>query len=235
MAALWITEDDLDEPTNPDAAEAARAASMLMFQLSGRKYLGVREVTEFYERPATCATLSSVRGRTSRDLCEGSCTVHRRQRLRLRRAPVVTVTQVVVRWEDERRIVTPDEYQVVDRKYLRRSVNASWSLCSDLEVTYTGGTRVPEAGLRAARLLGNQLLKARCDPSNCALPDRITSVTRQGVSFTVLDAQDFLKDGRTGIYEVDLFLKAVNPDNARKRAGVFSPDTIRAGRVTSTS
>jgi hypothetical protein len=36
---------------------------------------------------------------------------------------------------------------------------------------------------------------------------------------------------RTGVYSVDLFLKAVNPDNARKPARVWSPDLPRANRT----
>lgn len=231
MAALWITAQDLDDPTNVEATEAARAASMIMFQLSGRRYNGVREVTEFYEPPETCASFSLV-GTLGRRVATG-CTAHRRNRLRLRVNPVRAVAEVAVDWEGERRIIPVEEYQVVDRTYLRPTRGASWSPCSNVEVTYTGGLAIPEAGLRAARVLGNELLKARCDVDNCQLPSRVTSVTRQGVSFTVLDAQDFLKDGRTGLYEVDLFLKAVNPDNARKPSAVFTPDKPRAGRITS--
>ena len=37
---------------------------------------------------------------------------------------------------------------------------------------------------------------------------------------------------RTGLYAVDMFLKASNPDKARARARVFSPDTNRARRIT---
>lgn len=55
-------------------------------------------------------------------------------------------------------------------------------------------------------------------------------MSRQGVSFTILDPQAFLKEGRTGIYDIDLFIKTVNPDNARKRAKIFSPDIPRGIR-----
>jgi hypothetical protein len=37
---------------------------------------------------------------------------------------------------------------------------------------------------------------------------------------------------RTGVYAVDLFLKSVNPDGARRRSKVFSPDVPRARRYT---
>jgi hypothetical protein len=51
------------------------------------------------------------------------------------------------------------------------------------------------------------------------------------VTYTVLDSQDFIDDLRTGVYAVDLFLKTANPDKARARSRVFSPDTPRARRI----
>jgi hypothetical protein len=52
------------------------------------------------------------------------------------------------------------------------------------------------------------------------------------VSYTILDQQDFIDELKTGMYVVDLFLKSVNPDKARAKAKVFSPDTPRARRYT---
>jgi hypothetical protein len=100
------------------------------------------------------------------------------------------------------------------------------------DITYTYGIEPPTAGKRAARYLAQELAKGWSGDEDCALPDRVTSVSRQGVNYTFLDVQAFLDDMRTGIYSVDLFLKAVNPDNARKPARVFSPDLPRATRVT---
>lgn len=236
MATPWITADDLEDPTDVEAVGAARAASMLLYQLSGRKYPGLATTTEFYERPEDCSGYRLDRViQTAQSYATGyGCLHHPRRRLRLRRRPVRSVTELRVSPDDDRRLVDPSEYQVVDRTYLRALPGASWSPCTqDLEVTYTSGAQVPEAGLRAARVLGNELLKARTGDSSCQLPDRVTSLSRQGVSFTILDPQDFLKEGRTGLYEVDLFLASANPDKARKRAKVFSPDLPRAGRVTS--
>lgn len=235
MPVLWITEADLYDPTSQDAAEAARAASMLMYELSGRRYTGAVTTTETYERPDECSGYRLNRIlQATRDYYAGyGCLYHRRRRLRLRRHPVRSVSQLVVDPDGERRVVDPSEYQVVDRAYIRALPTASWSPCTqDLEVTYSAGSLVPEAGLRAARVLGDELLKARTSPGSCQLPDRVTSVARQGVSYTILDSQDFLEQGRTGLYEVDLFLRAANPDKARKRAKVFSPDLPRPGRVT---
>lgn len=60
----------------------------------------------------------------------------------------------------------------------------------------------------------------------------MTSVSRQGVSYTILDNQEFIEELRTGLYVIDLFLKTVNPDNARRKSKVFSPDQPRARRYT---
>jgi len=52
------------------------------------------------------------------------------------------------------------------------------------------------------------------------------------VSYTVLDNQDFIDELKTGMYAVDLFLRTANPDKARARSRVFSPDIPRARRIT---
>jgi hypothetical protein len=82
----------------------------------------------------------------------------------------------------------------------------------------------------AARTLAIEFAKLWSDDETCALPQRVTSVSRQGVSFTILDQQDFIQELRTGLYAVDLFLKTVNPDGARRKTKVYSVDTPRARR-----
>lgn len=97
-------------------------------------------------------------------------------------------------------------------------------------VTYTYGRDVPEDGKLAAMVLGAELAKAQAG-MNSALPRRVTSIMREGVSMTVLDSHDFLEEGRTGLYEVDLFLKSVNPNKNAGRAQVWSPDIGRSRRL----
>jgi len=43
----------------------------------------------------------------------------------------------------------------------------------------------------------------------CSLPERISNISRQGVSWTVVDGQDFYDKGRTGIDRVDRWLVPV--------------------------
>jgi hypothetical protein len=124
----------------------------------------------------------------------------------------------------------PDTYKIVNSQYLQLT-GTQLDVCG-LEVTYTYGVPAPVAGRRAARTLARELVKGWSDDDTCALPDRVQSIDRQGISIAVMDPQDFLDEGRTGLYEVDLFLRAANPDKARKPARVFSPDLPRPFRVT---
>jgi hypothetical protein len=93
-----------------------------------------------------------------------------------------------------------------------------------VDVTYDYGVdMLPAVVLDAVnRLRSEWSLAASGKP--CRLPERVTSVTRQGVSWTLLDPQDFLDDGRTGLYQVDLMLSSFNRGKARARARVFSPE-----------
>lgn len=229
----WVRAEDLEDPTSDDAADAALTASGILYALSGRKYTGQLTVTERYENASSSCGFG--RGAASSYLGSGygsSCGTHS-PGIRLR-VPVHHVHYLLVGEGASRREIDPAEYEVVNRTYLRPTRGASWSACSDIEVTYTCGFDPPAAGRRAALTLANQLLKARHNADDCQLPDRVTSVSRQGISITMLDPQDFLQDGRTGLYEVDLFLKSTNPDRARKRARVFSVD-MKKGHLLSSS
>jgi hypothetical protein len=87
-------------------------------------------------------------------------------------------------------------------------------------------------GKMAARTLALEFAKLWAGDDDCALPQRISTVSRQGVSYTLLDNQDFIDEMRTGIYAVDLFLKSTNPDKARAKSKVFSVDVPRGRRYT---
>ena len=244
MANLWVVPEELeDDSRSPHAYEACKAASYVLWAFSGRKYHGTRTVTERYECP--CRSSMEIQ-----PYLDGSGNIYNRvgglneqsaysnigcgcagtiggqhMRLRLRGTPVRSVEQV----KRGDTVLDPSTYKVVNSSLLQ--LQGAGDVCG-LEVTYTYGVTVPVAGRRAARKLASELVRG-WSGEDCDLPDRVTNVSRQGISFTVIDPQDFLDDGRTGIYEVDLFLRAVNPDKARKPARVFSPDLPKAIRVTS--
>ncbi len=235
MPHLWVTPEELEDGSgSPFALEACQAATGLLWALSGRKFHGVQTVTERYQclcAPVLGAGVSTVYpdivyGQiVNRWLCGRSELDHTRVRLRGR--PVQSVSEVLSRGQ----ALTQADYRVVNRSVLEAAPGGildPW----DVTVTYTFGAPPPAAGARAARYLADQLVKS-WSGEDCDLPDRVTSVSRQGVSYTILDNQDFLQQGRTGIYSVDLFLKAVNPYNAHRPARVFSPDIPR-GRASMT-
>jgi hypothetical protein len=149
-------------------------------------------------------------------------------RIRLRGRPVV---RVIALRNKVGTIIDPSKYYLVDHSTIHVSAGTPWTPCNT-EITYEYGTPVPVAGRMAARTMALEFAKLWAGDDDCALPQRITSVSRQGISYTILDNQEFIDELRTGLYAVDLFLKTTNPDNARRKAKVFTPDVPRARRYT---
>lgn len=247
MSNLWITPEELgDTYSNTEFAyEACKTASNLLWALSGRKYSGVTTVTERY----VCAQRSYRLGASSRTyspvLLDGdiynipteefddfsdivSDGMSPNSRIKLRGRPVTKIHTIRTRTGD---VVDPSSYYLVDHSTIQAAAGVPWTPCN-IEVTYSYGSYVPTAGKMAARTLAIEFCKLWNGDDDCALPQRVTSITRQGVSYTLLDSQDFIDELKTGIYAVDLFLKSVNPDKARAKAKVFSPDVPRARRYT---
>jgi hypothetical protein len=97
-----------------------------------------------------------------------------------------------------------------------------------LRLTYQFGSTITASARRAVLWLAHQfwLEAAGCDDcGECQLPGRTTSVQREGVSFTLLDPQDYLREGKTGVPTVDLWISTVNPKRAVRPAAVFTPDS----------
>ena len=148
-------------------------------------------------------------------------------------------------------VIPADEYYLEDFKILvRQRPTASstpterygWPTCQNyglpdtepgtMSVAFMYGQPPPQSGVDAAKALAHQFALQRLGLPN-QLPTRTTSVSRQGISMTVLDLMDFIEQGRTGIYAVDLFIRSVNPSGATRPALVWSPDTGRARRMPS--
>lgn len=250
MSNLWVTPEELGVYTDSDYAyEACKSASYLLWGMSGRKYSGVTTVTERYvssydpylRSGGSSLTYNPILiqgnvvnmpsgGRYAEDDFQGDGTSSN-SRVRLRGRKVVKVHTLR---DLDGNIIDPDKYYLSDHSTIFGVPGSGWSP-SQVEVTYTYGTPPPTAGRAAARVLATELVKLYEDDDTCALPQRVTSVARQGVSYTVLDNQDFIDELKTGLYAIDLFLKTANPDKARARARVFSPDQPRARRITGAS
>ena len=244
MSNLWVNVEELDTYADHEYAyEAVKVASQLLWSMSGRKYGGINTVTEKY----VCASRAYRLGASARnytpELVGGDMYnipfdefddyaelttdgMSPSTRLRLRGRPVIKIDSVRDRTG---MIVDPSNYYLVDHSTLQARSGTAWAPCN-IEVTYTYGSPPPASGKAAARVLATEFIKLWSGNDDCALPQRITAISRQGVSYTVLDNQDFIDELRTGLYVVDLFLKSTNPDKARAKARVFSPDVPRARR-----
>jgi len=150
-------------------------------------------------------------------------------------------------------VIPPDEYELRDYKQLVRmrptaasapTERYGWptSQLQDLpddqpgtfSVTYTYGVAPLASGVLACRKLAEYLALPQLGDTT-KVPQRVTSVQRQGISAMVVDVMDIVKTGRTGIYEVDIWLRSVNPHQNARQAAVYSPDLGRARRVPNPS
>lgn len=127
--------------------------------------------------------------------------------------PVREVTEVVIAGE----ILDPSEYRLEGDLLYR--VNGRWpaqDLTRPLDeegtwsVTFTRGNPPPQGSAKLVALLAAEFLAA-CNGGKCRLPRRVRSVTRQGVSYDMIDPTDIYESGKTGLAEVDVWLSAVNP------------------------
>lgn len=95
-----------------------------------------------------------------------------------------------------------------------------------IRLRYKFGSTVTPAARRAVLYLAHQLwLECNPDAGECQLPERTTSVNREGLSYTIFDPQTYLQQGKTGLPSVDLWLSTVNGSKALRPAGVWTPDS----------
>lgn len=223
----WVTANQLSTCGADDSVDlnsVCIVASEILFLLSGSKY-GIRTETV---RPAAGNPVCSF-GANAGEL--------------ILKSPVFAVTAVKV----DGVTLPTSQYQLYNNRRLVRLKNAqgnllSWPTSQRLDiaetevgtfsVTYQWGRGVPVGGRVAAQVFACQLAKYINNDSDCALPDRMVSVTRQGLSQTIMDPSQFIKEARTGLYLVDTWLGAVNPHGARRRATITGPDSIRSVRAT---
>lgn len=81
--------------------------------------------------------------------------------------------------------------------------------CSAIRVHYQVGSNLPPGADTAAFVLASEYLQA-VSGGACMLPDRVTSITRQGVTWTTLDPASFLLNGLTGVSSVDQWISTAN-------------------------
>jgi len=151
-------------------------------------------------------------------------------------APVSSVTQVLI---DGSPLVT-GSYRVDDNRMLVRVDGFTWPRCNDLSkadtetgtwsVTVNVGQTIPEGGKWAVGELACQYIRAR-KGEDCRLPASVQKLVRQGVTIEFPKLTDTFNAGYTGLYLVDTFIRAVNPNKLKRRSKTYSVDTALARRA----
>jgi hypothetical protein len=124
-------------------------------------------------------------------------------------------------------------YRLDNNRLLVRTDGLQWPSCNNLNladtqagtwsVTALYGQPIPKMGEVAMGELACEILKAMRG-EECRLPPGVTQLTRQGVSVSVPDIGSLFRDGKTGLYLVDMFLISANPKHLQQRGRVYSPD-----------
>lgn len=257
LCSAWLEAADVDRCDNaaPDLPRALLVASHLMYAATGRQFPGL--CTDSVRPCSGAAALqvldypASVGG--SRALghlwpgaacgCGGEpiscgCRVH--DAVPLPGLPVSRVVSVTV--DGVALDVTPGtgDVRIVDDRWLIRSNGQHWPCCQNLAapltepgtwgITYEYGVVPEPPALLAAEVLACELV-AGWAGGDCNLPQRLTQLTYEGATMSVLDPFDFLDGGRFGIYEVDLAVTIYNPQRLQRTARVVLPrDYQRAAR-----
>lgn len=231
MPVSWITAADTVEPDNEYAQDAVNLATYILYKLSGEKYQGTNTAIEHYGIDSTSSYEYQPEVVMGQIVNIPVLRGHRigNRRLYLVNRPVKRVNSVVVNGIT----LAPAKYSLRNNSYLVRTDNKLWMPNEkyDIAITYDYGVAPPPAGIEAVIQLANQFIWAETDNSLCTLPERVTTISRQNVTIGVLDPQDFLENGRTGILAVDLFLKASNATKSQRKTKIYSVDKPRGERI----
>jgi hypothetical protein len=169
-------------------------------------------------------------------LCDTCLTACSPSAVKLAGYPVREVTQVKINGD----IVAPDQYTLLNQRYLIRLNNARWPMAQNLtlpdtedstfSVSYTYGADPPALGMSAAAELGCQLYAACGGTEDCALPLGTVRVIQQGVVVEKLAFTSWAHrngEWRTGLPLVDAFLSAYNPTGLKRRSTFWSPGKLQ--------
>ncbi len=138
--------------------------------------------------------------------------------------PVDSILAVTI--DDEP--LDPTAYRVDGRTELVRTDGEDWPRCNDLaaddgpgtwSVRYRWGVPVPKGGQIAAGVLACEMAKA-LRGRECDLPQRVQTITREGVTVGVLDVFEGLEAGNTGLWQVDSWVRSQTEPPARSTVHV---------------
>ena len=165
--------------------------------------------------------------------CAGDCSCAEVSEVRLP-SPVNTIVEVKI---DGTPMVS-GAYRIDNNRLLVRTDGGRWPRCNDLNlddtevgtwsVTATYGEALPEGASLAVGQLACEIAKAAAG-GDCKLPAGLQQLVRQGVTISYPDVGELFRQGRTGLYLVDMFVSTWNPYGLRQRSRVYSVDrpTVR--------
>lgn len=207
------------EPETRDQVEVW--ASEFLWRATGQRY-GLCEET--YRPCVRVCGLASGLSRPSRvsgqwvnltcGSCRGSCGCER------------PISEIVIPGTHEVTGITIDgvpldpaeTVAVYDRRRLVRIDGGTWPRCQDLaipgdsdgawQVTVLRGEPVPAGAATVTAILACEFARACLGDDGCRLPQRVQTVTRQGVTVGFMDSFDGLDALGTGIFEVDAWVGA---------------------------
>jgi hypothetical protein len=229
----WITEARLvaDHPgtsyADGAAAEGIQLASEVLYHLSGRRFPGEQTDTI---RPH-CRHAHWLPS-DQRFYCTGAGGM-----IRLPGTPVISraADPEADPPVEASPVVTLDgvaftEFRVYDRRFLARTDGASWPCQASptyddpptVEVTYAWGRNPTAGGMAAASALAHEYAVALSPDiaDTCALPPRVVSVVRQGVTVSVSLVGE---EGRTGLPAADDWLDALRYGDHHAGAALVVP------------
>lgn len=123
---------------------------------------------------------------------------------------------------------TPDEKYLAQQAELEAERRA-WSAAQRhpaWHVEYLRGCLPPGAGIPIQKL-ACQIAAALCGQDGCSIPFGVTELKREGVEIDMRQAWDAIHKGKTGIWEVDMWVNKINPMGLRERVTVHRADACR--------
>jgi hypothetical protein len=165
--------------------------------------------------------------------CTSGCSCGTVSEVRLP-APVNEIIEVLV----DGAVLAASSYRLDNNRLLVRTDGGEWPRCNDLSlddtepgtwsVTATYGEELPQGAALAMGELACEIAKA-ADGGDCKLPAGLQQLVRQGVTISYPDVGELFRQGRTGLYLVDMFVSTWNPYGLRQRSRVYSVDrpTVR--------
>lgn len=246
LPAGWSPNTDLFGDQWASLPEPIRTAALrwsveLLWKLSGRQF-GTTEITlapyiglphRGYYDHGRAGLLSSAPGGVrvgfgggvSSGFGGGACSSQRAFHLP---GPVVGVTEVVL----DGQVMDETAWHLDPNGVLVRTDGDGWPVAQDVYVPrwvvrYTRGIPAPDDANQAAGRYALELARAGAADPKCKLPARVRDVTRQGISLSLAAPEELSNAGLTGIDQVDVWLRSVNPDHLAQGASIWTPTVAR--------